>query len=120
MQTKNQISFLRYIILTVLHIGLTFKFYGKDSFDVLIIVFVAILINQICLFVALHELLNKPSDIRDNTKIFILFSSKFIVLAAGLWFGMKNYSGNTLIIIGNYIFQLIILTLSIKRLSKNN
>jgi hypothetical protein len=120
MQIKNQISFLRYGIFSIIHLAVTLKYFGNEKYGVLLIVFLSILINQLCLFVAMHELMNKSAEERDNTKVFVLFGAKFIILAAGLWYGMQNYGGNTLIIIGNYIFQLIILTLRIKRLGKNN
>ncbi len=120
MQIKNQISLTRYIVLSFLHLAATVYYVGQGSVNVLLVVFAAIFLNQACLFGAMHKLLNVPSEERDNTGIFILFTAKFLILAAGLWYGMANFDGNKLIIIGNYIFQLIILSLSIKRLGKKN
>jgi heme/copper-type cytochrome/quinol oxidase subunit 4 len=120
MQIKNQVSITRYIVLSILHLAGTVYYVGPTNINVLLIVFLAIFLNQACLFAAMHKLLNVPSEERDNTGIFLLFTAKLLILVAGLWYGMENFEGNKLIIIGNYIFQLIILSLSIKRLGKKN
>ncbi len=120
MQIKSQISFTRYGILTFLHIIGMFYYFGAGNEIVLSVCFLAYITNQLFLVVAMHKLIFTPSDERDNMLIFILFMSKVLILAAGVWYGVENFKGDQLIIIGNYIFQLIILTLSIKRLGKNN
>ena len=120
MQIKDQISITRYAIITFIHLLITFYYFGEGNELVLTVCFSSYFANHIFLFVAMHKLIFTPSDERDNTMILILFSSKLLILAAGVWYGVENFIGNELIIIGNYIFQLIILVLSIKRLSKKS
>ena len=116
MQIKNQISIPRYAVISFFHIVATFYYFGSGNELVLAVCFISYLTNHLCLVIAMHELIFTPSDKRDNTMIFLLFAAKLLVLAFGVWFGVENFVGNELIIIGNYIFQLIILILSIKRL----
>ncbi|MCT4642466.1 MAG: hypothetical protein N4A33_09230 [Bacteriovoracaceae bacterium] len=120
MQLKNQISFARYTVFTLAHIGASFYYFGKNNYLTLSVLFASFLVNQISLIVMIKKMLFVDSDQRDNTGIFILFLIKFLTLVGGIYYGMQFFHGNKLIIIGNYIFQLIILVLSIKRYSKKN
>jgi hypothetical protein len=120
MQLKSQISFLRYAILTALHVGATFYFVQKEDYFSLIIVFLAIIFNQLCLIFATKMMIFTDADKRDNGLIFLLFALKFLTLAGGIYYGFYFFSGNKLVILLNYIFQLKILILSIKRYSKKN
>jgi len=116
MQIKNQINILRYGIISFLHIIATFYYFGNGNELVLSLCFLSYFLNHLCLILALLKILNTTSEERDNLMVFLLFAAKFLILAGGLWYGVKNFNGNDLIIIGNYIIQLIILILSIKRL----
>ncbi len=118
MQLKNQISFKRYAILTLLHIVASFYYFGKNNELTLSIVFLAFIINQLCLIFVVKGAVLDDAESRDNVKIFGFFIFKFVALIWGIYYGFENFKGQKLIIIGNYIFQLIILTLSIKRYSK--
>lgn len=118
MPLKNQISFLRYIVLTVIHIALSFYYFGDENEFIYLVLFSTFIVNQAFLvFVVKSVVFDKPED-RDNLVILLFFALKFIVLIAGILYGFEYFKGQKLIIIGNYIFQLIILTLSIKRYSK--
>jgi hypothetical protein len=119
MQLKNQISFIRYAILTAIHIVASFYYFGKNNELVLSVVFGAFLVNQISLIYVVKGVVLDSAEERSNLRIFLLFALKFLTLAFGVLYGFENFAGNKLIIIGNYIFQLIILALSIKRYSKN-
>ena len=118
MQLKNQISFLRYAILTFVHIIVTFYYFGVGNELVLSILFISFFLNHLFLVLVVKGAVLDDAEHRDNAKIFIFFIMKFLVLIGGIYYGYEYFKGQKLIIIGNYIFQLIILTLSIKRNSK--
>jgi hypothetical protein len=118
MQLKKQISFTRYAILTFIHLVPTFYYFGKGNELVLSILFISFFLNHLFLVLVVKGAVLDDAAQRDNVKIFLFFMLKFVVLIGGIYYGYENFKGQKLIIIGNYIFQLIILTLSIKRYSK--
>lgn len=118
MQLKKQISFTRYAILTFIHLVATFYYFGSGNELVLSILFISFFLNHLFLVLVVKGAVLDDAEQRDNVKIFMFFMLKFVVLIGGIYYGYENFKGQKLIIIGNYIFQLIILTLSIKRYSK--
>lgn len=118
MQLKKQISFTRYAILTFIHLVATFYYFGSSNELVLSIMFISFFLNHLFLILVVKGAVLDDAEHRDNVKIFLFFMLKFVVLIGGIYYGFENFRGQKLIIIGNYIFQLIILTLSIKRYSK--
>lgn len=116
MQIKTLISLPRYGVITFFHIGITYYKFGVGNELVLAVCFLSYLLNHTFLVVAMHKLVFTEAEHRDNVGILLLFGAKLLILATGIWFGIENFKGNELIITGNYIFQLIILILSIKRL----
>lgn len=118
MQLKKQISFTRYAILTFIHLVAAFYYFGKDNELTLTVIFLAFIVNQLFLIFVVKGAVLDDAESRDNVKIFGFFILKFVALIGGIYYGFEHFVGQKLIIIGNYIFQLIILTLSIKRYSK--
>lgn len=105
------INFTTFSILTILNIAASLYFLKFQEVATVLILFTCFVANQFMLVDGAKNLI----DDDGNKKRAILFlTAKFFVLIFAFWFAMRNNQEHLYIFIGNYIFQLIILGLSIK------
>jgi len=102
-----------YIVLSVLNFLALAYFTGLEYPLQISVFYFGILINQIFLVLGVKALA------KSQKKSFLLVV-KFFVLAAVFVFAMKTMPDHLILCTLTYIFQLIILTLSIKSDSKKN
>ena len=115
MQIQKKINIPLIVILSGLNLGLLLTWYGRESLEVVLVFYCGVLINQVMLFAGLYILLISK---RKNWRAALLLLGKFGVLAGVFIFAMQNNPAKLPSLVVCYTFQLIILTLSIKRRTK--
>jgi hypothetical protein len=114
MQLNNKIKTTKYLIGTLINYTLALYFLGFDNYIITTSLFLGFIFNQIFLTLGLLEMFSDKPKKRSA----IYFLLKFILLAIVMVVAMLKMPENIAIITGFYIFQLIILVLSIKRNTK--
>lgn len=113
--TLQMINIPIFLILTVLNISASVYFLKYQYIDTVLILFICFVLNQFMLVDGARNLL----DDEGNKKRSIIFLTlKFFILIFAFWYAMQKTGDYIYIFIGNYIFQLIILGLSIKNDTK--
>lgn len=119
MLLKNKFSYLKYIFGTLLNIGFVAAFYWGNLLVIKtsIVVILTSIVNHVFLLKSISMLLSQTSGKaeKQNFKILIYFILKTITLGLGMFIAMKYIPQHMHMAIILYIFQLIILALSIKR-----
>ncbi len=121
MHIREKIDLKRYLILS-LTLLITFLIFFNHPLEikVLMITFVATLINQYMLIRAVHELIvpvlngQRP----DSGWIGFLFIFKSIILIAALIYGVQIIGNKIIISVLFYVCQIFVLAFSSKRVSK--
>lgn len=119
MLLKERINLTKYLIGTTIS-GLIIAFLGSTDTNQIIyqiLVLLAASINQIMLLISAKYLLDFEAKSKNkNLKVFALMIGKTLILGLSFYIAMHKIPEKLLSCILIYIFQLIILTLSIKRL----
>lgn len=102
-----------YFVLSVANLAAFLYFAGEDFYKEGLIFYAGILLNHLFLALGVSGML------KAQKKSFLLII-KFFVLGAAFVFAMKTMPDLAGLCVLTYIFQLIILALSIKRDSKKN
>lgn len=113
---KKMINIKTLSILTVLNILVSLYFLGSEYIVIVLFFFLCVMANQFMLFEGARNLLE---DQGNKKKAIIFLTSKLFILVFAFWCAMHYSEKYIYIFIGNYIFQLIILSLSIKNDTKN-
>ena len=108
---KKTINFIPYTILTLINIAACLYLLKFQYIDTIIVLFVCFLANQYMLVDGLKNLIDDDGNKRKSIAFLV---SKLFILVFAFWYAMRNNEAEIYIFIGNYIFQLIILGLSIK------
>ena len=114
---KNSLDISQYLLLTMLSVSGILLFIDPQHYLLMLGFLSAIILNQYFLFVVVGEM----TGIAKNTThipTWILAISKFIILIIGVLVAVHKLPNRVHIIVGIYIFQLIILALSTKRIVK--
>lgn len=104
-----------FIFLTLLNMGVGLYLTDYQVVIDLIVVFVCFVLNQ---FMLVDGALHLIRDDGNKKRALIFLPSKIFILIFAFWYAMQNSEKYLYIFIGNYIFQLIILGLSIKNDTK--
>jgi dipeptide/tripeptide permease len=113
--TIQMINLPLFFILTGLNIFASIYFLKFQYIDTVLILFVCFIANQYMLVDGARNLLD---DDGNKKRSIIFLTLKFFILIFAFWYAMQQTENNIYIFIGNYIFQLIILGLSIKNDTK--
>jgi hypothetical protein len=120
MYLKEKINLMKYSIGTLAN-ALIITFLGSINSNQVkyqLLVLLGASLNQLMLLVAVKMMLSFDNTIsRKNIKVFALMILKTFLLGATLYIAGQNVPEKVFACVFIYIFQLIILTLSIKRLS---
>jgi hypothetical protein len=114
---KIKTNILLYSLLTLINLATCFYFVGFGNTGTIIILFVMFILNHYLLVDGAIALLD---DNGNKIKGLIYLLGKFFVLIFAFWFAMRNANDFIYIFIASYIFQLIILSISIKSDTKKN
>jgi|SaaInlStandDraft_5_1057022.scaffolds.fasta_scaffold50302_3 hypothetical protein len=117
MQIKNKLNLKRYAIGTIANISIVFLVFGSENLLVGLLFLTCVVLNQFILAVIVAD----ATGIETNTSIVpvpLLAGLKLFLLIGAFYFAMSNTVGKELFLILIYIFQLINLVLSIKRVVK--
>jgi len=119
MPIKNKIHLKRYVLGTILNFGSLFFALGVKNIDVLLVFMLCILLNQLFLLIFGIKLLNiEKFDFFIPTPLLIIF--KLLLLGIAFYYGYIKVKNMIIFLVISYIFQLIILTISTKRIVKKN
>ena len=118
MPIRKKISFKKYLVLSFVHIGLTYFVVNNFSeYKIILLVFFATVLNQWMLVESVESLVQgavQGGD-RDTANTVLMFLGKTILLLAALSFGVHIMGKRIIIPILNYIVQIFILYFSFKR-----
>lgn len=107
---KKTINFIPYTILTLINIAACLYFLDFKYLVTVAVLFVCFVINQYMLVDGLKNLIDDEGN-KKRSIIFLVL--KLFILIFAFWYAMQNNEDSIYIFVGNYIFQLIILGLSI-------
>jgi hypothetical protein len=94
-------------------------FLETTEFNIGIIFMLCVYLNQLFLFIVIGDM----TEVRKNTSIIptpLLAVLKFLILIAACCYAAAKLEDKLLILLEMYIFQLIILVISTKRVVKKN
>ena len=117
MLTKEKINHKKYLGLSTLLLAGTYLFCtGPKEFLVVIMVFLAVIINQWLLVSSVNKLIKKTLNHESSSIIKILgsFLGKTIILVIAITFGVHLMGNRIIIPILIYVIQIFILYLSLK------
>lgn len=120
MSLKEKISINKYLLGTIVNGIIIFLYGAKTKYElkIMLLLLMVSMVNQLMLMLGVNLLLfTDPSEKRKNLKIFGLLIGKSVILGGGFYVALQNIPAKMLHCVVIYIFQLIILTLSIKRYS---
>ena len=119
MQIKDSLYLKRYLIGTLINILVTGAIVGSPSLIYFLIFFVCVLMNQLFLIIFGIDLvgLEKVKFIIPTPLLGVL---KLLVLILGFYIGIEFMGDKIAFLVISYIFQLINLVLSTKRIVKKN
>ena len=118
MHIRKKINLKKYVILSIVHLAITYFFVKNiEEFLIVILVFMATIINQSMLVYAVSSMaLSATGKINGTSKSAIfMFMGKTLVLAVALIFGVQIMGKRIIIPLINYIIQIFILYLSFRR-----
>jgi len=119
MQIRSKFYVNRFLLGTGFSIGFICYSFPSHELMTAAVFLVSILLNQYLLAVFVADL----TGIEVNTSIlptWLCGSLKLLVLVAGFYYALRGTKNKALILVFLYIFQLIILGISTKRVVKNN
>ncbi len=118
MQIKNNFHVFRYTIFSLINICFLIYFFGLHQLANIFSFYICLILNQYFLIIGLADLL----EISKNSVFpsWLSLMLKLLILIFAFWWGMKKLPGSIVFLIGSYIFQLIILVISTKRIVKKN
>lgn len=118
MRLSEKIDFKKYIAFSILLIVLFIPFLrGATEFKVLIVTYVAVLINQYMLVQGVADLIEPMArgEKVDNGWIVFLFIGKAILLLIALIYGVQIIGNRIIIPVLFYVCQIFVLIFSSKR-----
>ena len=116
---KNSFHLLILIPLTLLNFSAVIYFFDSSQLLVMIAYFLAILLNQVFLLIVVYDMTGMVQN-QSIISTGVMALAKFLILAFGILFAVHYIPQQVHIIVGIYIFQLIILVISTKRIVKKN
>lgn len=119
MQLKNKLNIKTYIVLSILNFSQYIFIKENVNINTFIIFYTGILLNQYVLAIIVSDL----TGIDTNKGLIPTWTLAFIkplTLFCSFYYAMRENLDYILIFIEIYIFQLIILVISIKRIVKKN
>lgn len=119
MQLKNKINLKWYVIGTLVNYCAAIYFLGIENIERVAFFLLLLLLNQYFLFLFGVTLL-RIEKLRFAIPPFVLGLLKFAFLILAFLYGFKYMEKQVLFLLVYYIFQLIILVISIKRVIKKN
>ena len=117
MSLKENLKSNRYIILTTINLLAANLVLGSTNLVPMIILFIGIIANQLLLLIGVKKLTTASSE-TSSFKIFLIFIAKFAVLVFTMIYALHMLNNKAFYCLLFYIFQLIILVISIKRIPK--
>ena len=115
----NNLKLPIFIFLSLLNLGQIAYFFEKSEYIHVLIFYFGIMLNQAMLFVVVADIIG----IEKNTSFiptWLMAPFKLILLVMAFLYAFSHTSEKELILVEMYIFQLIILVLSTKRVVKKN
>jgi hypothetical protein len=119
MQLKNKLKLKTYMALSIVNASQYYWFLGEVKPSLFVSFFAGIVLNQYILAIIVSDL----TGIESNKTLFptwLLGMFKPITLFASFYMALSHSIENVHIFVEIYIFQLIILIISIKRIVKKN
>jgi hypothetical protein len=119
MQIRNSLKLKVLIPLTVLNLSQVPVLFEKPEWYIVLIFMLSVYLNQLFLFIVIGDM----TGVRQNHSRFptgLLAISKFLILIVAFCYAAYKLEDKLLILLEMYIFQLIILVLSTKRIVKKN
>lgn len=119
MQLKNKLKVKTYILLSLINMSQYFLFLKEVNSRIFLIYYFGIILNQYILALIVSDL----TGIEKNKTLFptwLLGILKPMTLIGAFYVAIGHSVVNTHIFVEIYIFQLIILVISIKRIVKKN
>ncbi len=119
MQIRNKIHIGKYLIGTILNVLQSLYFFAAKDYPVLVLFYVTVLVNQYFLVIFAADFLGvEENKTMLPTSIYGIL--KLVVIIFGFYYAMSNTENMEVFLVLTYIFQLIILVLSTKRVVKKN
>lgn len=118
MQLREKINFKKYISLSIVLIAIFYPFLKNSTeFKVLIITYVAVLINQYMLLLGVADLIGPMTrgEKADGGWILFLFIGKALMLIIALIYGVQIMGNRIIIPVLFYVCQIFVLIFSSKR-----
>ncbi len=119
MQIKNKLYSKKYVIGTILNVLWTPYIFGLHNLATIFAFLICILLNQYFLAIVVADI----TGIEKNSSLFptwLCGALKLLILVLGFYIAMKTIPNMEHFLVLIYIFQLIILVLSTKRVVKKN
>lgn len=113
----KKINFKLYFLLTACNLLISYFLLEEPYHFILVVLFLAFLVNQFLLFYVVQNLIGPNEDRYKRTMAFL---GKFLSLGLVFVYIVINYPNKILLFLIIYIFQLIILIISNKRITKSN
>ena len=119
MQIKNKLHLNRYVIGTILNISIVYYSFGLEKFALGLFFLTCVIMNQLMLGILAADITGIE---KNTTKIptSLLGALKLLILIFAFYYAMSNTQNMAIFLVIIYIFQLINLVLSIKRVIKKN
>lgn len=114
---KNNFDAIKFSLLTILHIAIAFYIFDFQNIEIITFLFIGFISNQLLLIYGVSQLTNSKAQ-PSASKLIGIFIGKFIILALAITCALQNLGKNSGYALIFYIFQLIILVISIKRNTK--
>lgn len=116
----NKIKIKWYLLGTIMNFGLMLKFIGVMHWPILVFFTFGIVVNHYLLAASL--LGSYDEEYRKTLKIppAILGVMKIMFIFLTFWIVLRALPENQILVVFSYIFQLLILALSIKRVEEKN
>lgn len=114
---KNNFNLFKFLILTLINWCIAICLIGAELSLVVTILFLGFISNQLLLLYGVNQV-----TLRNNNtsafKLIIIFIGKFLILAGSVVYALSCLEDSAMYALIFYIFQLIILVISIKRIPK--
>jgi hypothetical protein len=114
---KENLKINQFIALTLANYGFACYLVGVEYSFHLSVLFIGFFVNQVFLLLGVNNILNSGEKKRTKRTMF-MFVGKFFVLVGVIVYALQNMNEKALYSLLFYIFQLIILIISIKRIPK--
>lgn len=118
MRLSEKIDFKKYVLFSILLIAIFFPFLkGPTEFKVLIVTYIAVLINQYMLVQGVADLIEPMArgEKVDNGWVVFLFIGKAVLLLIALIYGVQIIGNRIIIPVLFYVCQIFVLIFSSKR-----